>query len=105
MIWLYWRRWRPVIAATSAVVGAIAALVVVADNLAGSSTGLAGAPAAAQGTAAPQPQVIMPSGTTQVRRGLLLMSLPPAPCRTVSSRSRHTPASSRPRHPTPDPLS
>src|SRR5258708_28713787 len=86
MIWLYWRRWRPVIAVTSAVVGAIAALVVVADNLAGSSTGLAGAPAAAQGPGAPQPQVMMPSGSAQVRRGLLLMSLAAAACQNVSYR-------------------
>src|SRR5258708_8123284 len=97
MSWVYWRRWRPVIAATSVVVGAMAALVVVADNLAGWSTGLAGAPAAAQGPGAPQPQVMMPSGSAQVRRGLLLMSLAAAACQNVSYRGVQIVAWSSPR--------
>jgi sigma-E factor negative regulatory protein RseB len=64
----------------------MAALVVVADNLAGSSTVPAGPAAAAQGPGAPLPEVMVPSDNAQVRRGLLLMSLAAAACQNISYR-------------------
>lgn len=97
MIWLYWRRWRPVIAVASAVVGVVAAFVVVADNLAGSSTGPAEAAATAQGANAPQPQIMVPTNDAQVRRGLLLMSMAAAACQNVSYRGVQIVAWSSPR--------
>lgn len=97
MLWLYWRRWRPVIAVTSAVLGALAALLVVADNLAGSGTGAAEPPAATRGPAGPQPQIVVPSDNAQVRRGLLLMSAAAAACQKVSYRGVQIVAWSGPR--------
>jgi negative regulator of sigma E activity len=105
MIWLYWRRWRPVIAVTGAVLGALAALVVVADNLAGSSPGTAEPSAATRGPGGAQsqiqpqirPETVVPSGNAQVRRGLLLMSAAAAACQQVSYRGVQIVAWSSPR--------
>jgi len=101
MIWLYWRRWRAVIVVTSAVLGALAALVIVADYVAGPSTVSSGASAAASGSGGAQPQVqpqiVVPSGNAQVRRGLLLMSAAATACQKVSYRGVQIVAWSSPR--------
>jgi hypothetical protein len=79
------------------VLGALAALLVVADSLAGSGSGATEPPAATRGPAGPRPQIVVPSGNAQVRRGLLLMSAAAAACQKVSYRGVQIVAWSGPR--------
>lgn len=97
MIWLYWRRWRPVIAVTSAVLGALAALVIAADNLAEPSTSSGGPPATSNAPGLAQPHIVVPADSAQVHKGLLLMSAAATACQQVSYRGVQIVAWSSPR--------